>query len=225
MRKETTMTAVALSRGALVILVALASATTGCDLGGTRGEGAITTEARQVGSFAAIESGAGIGVAVQVGPAPSLEVHAQANLLPIIVSEVQNGTLRLHSDHGYTTTEKVEVVITTPSLTRIVLSGGSQGQIQGLTSDDLDVELTGGSRLSATGEAADVILDMSGGSTATLEGLSTKTIRLDLSGGCTTTVRASDRVSGSATGGSRITVLGDAELMVDSSGDSRVGRG
>jgi hypothetical protein len=203
----------------------IAAASAACDLAGTRGEGAVKTDTRDVGAFSRIETGAGIGVTVRVGPARALEVHAQENLLPIIVTEVQNDTLFLRSAHVYTTSEKVEVVLTTPTLSRIVLSGGSRGSIDGLAANDMEIELSGGSRLTATGDVEDLTLGMSGGSTATLDGLSTSTIRLDASGGSTATVRAAGEVRGSASGGARITVLGAAKLTVDTTGGSDVDRG
>ncbi len=206
---------------ALGLLVAGAAA--GCDLG-TSGEGAVKTEEREVAAFSRIETSAGIDVRVTFDPTPSLEVRAQENLLPLIIAEVKNDTLHLRSAHAYTTTEKVEVTLTTPSLTRLVLSGGSHGQIDDLQAEDMELELSGGSRLDATGEATNLTLGMSGGSAAGLQDLETATIKVDASGGSNATVRASGEVRGSATGGSRITVIGEAALSVDTTGNSYVGR-
>jgi hypothetical protein len=225
-RKDTTMTAPTPRLKPLLPMalgLVLAGAGAGCELG-TRGEGAVKTEAREVAAFSRIETSAGIDVSVTFDPTPSLEVHAQENLLPLIVAEVKDDTLHLRTTQPYTTTEKVEVVLTTPSLTRLVLSGGSHGQITDLQAEDLELELSGGSRLDATGKATNLTLGMSGGSAAGLQDLETKTIEVDASGGCNATVRASGEVRGSATGGSRITVIGEAALSVDTTGNSYVGR-
>jgi hypothetical protein len=103
-------------------------------------------------------------------------------------------------------------------------SGGSQGRIEGLDAERLDIGLSGGAGLTATGMATSVALNMTGGSRASLENLTATTITLDLSGGTTATVQASDRVSGSASGGSRVSVLGDAQLNVEISGGGEVTR-
>jgi hypothetical protein len=204
---------------------AIAATSVGCDLTGTRGEGPVKAETRNIAAFSRIETSAGIGTSVQIGPAGTIEVRAQENILPNIVTEVANGTLRLHSAHSYTTSEKVEVVITTPSLAGVVLSGGSVGRIEGFRQDALEIEVSGGSRLTAIGEATALDLNMSGGSVATLDDLSTRTIKVAASGGSRATVRASERVDGSASGGTSITVIGDAELSVDTTGASNVSRG
>ena len=205
--------------------VAVIGTTAGCNVTGTRGDGAVKTETRQVAAFSRIETSAGIGISVRIGPAGTLEVRAQENLLPVILTDVENGTLRVRSAHSYTTSEKVEVVVATPSLSGVVLSGGSQGRIEGLDQEAIAIDISGGSRLTAIGEAIDLDLNLSGGSTAGLEGLSARTIKLDASGGSTATVRASERIAGSASGGTTITVLGDAVVNVDTTGAAHVNRG
>jgi hypothetical protein len=204
---------------------AVVATSAGCNLTGTRGEGPVKTQTRNVEAFSRVETSGGIGISVQIGPAGTLEVRAQENILPNILTEVVSGTLRLHSAQTYTTSEKVEVVITTPSLAGVVMSGGSVGRIEGLREETLDIELSGGSRLTAIGEATDLALGVTGGSIASLDGLSTRTVKVEGSGGSRATVQASERVEGSASGGTSITVIGDAELSVVTTGASSVGRG
>jgi hypothetical protein len=203
-------------------VVALALATTACDLGGTRGQGEVTSETRQTDTFSRIEAGEGINVSVGIGTASDLEVRAQGNLLPIIVTEVSDDTLRIHSSSSYTTSEKVEVILATPQLDRLVLSGGSRGSVDGLASEAFDIDLTGGSVVTASGAANTVSLDVSGGSVAEMGALTATTISVDLSGGSRAEVRATDLVSGSATGGSKVSVFGDADVRVDTTGGSQV---
>lgn len=200
----------------------LAVSLTACGLVGTRGEGAVTNETRQTDDFSSIESGGGIHVSVAIGPASSLEVSAQSNILPLIVTEVVDGTLRIRSSAGFTTTEGVDVTLTTPQLERIQLSGGSRGDIDGLAADALDVQLSGGSVLTASGTANTMVVDVSGGSVGQLEGLTATTIQVDLSGGSRVEVRATDHVNGSASGGSRMSVAGGAAASVKTTDGSQV---
>ena len=53
---------------------------------------------------------------VTIGPAQSVEVHAQANILPIISTSVEGGTLHIDATKEFSTTEAVEVVIVTRRL-------------------------------------------------------------------------------------------------------------
>jgi Putative auto-transporter adhesin, head GIN domain len=203
-------------------VVAFSASLSACDLVGTRGEGAVAVEMREVKAFSRIESGSGIHVSVGIGPSSSLEVSAQGNILPLIVTEVVDGTLRIRSSKSFTTTERVEVTLTTPQLEGIQLTGGSRGDVDGLVANAFDVVLSGGSVLTARGTANTMVLGVSGGSVGELEGLTATTIKVDLSGGSRVALRATDLVNGSASGGSRVSVAGGAVASVNATGGSQV---
>ena len=205
-----------------IMVLATSAAATACSMIGTRGEGAITSETRQTDPFTRVESGTGIHVSVGIGEAKPVEVRAQANILPLIETKVTDGTLRIESSKAFTSSEKIEVILATPELERIVLSGGSRGAVDGLASEAFDAQLSGGSVLTAAGTASDLSLDASGGSVAELDGLTAGTVDVDISGGSRAAVRATDEVQGSATGGSRVTIAGGANSTVDTSGGSQV---
>jgi Putative auto-transporter adhesin, head GIN domain len=210
-----------LSVAGMAVLAVVAMA---CEPAGTRGEGAVTSETRQTDTFSRIESGGGIHVTVGIGDPSALEVRAQGNLLPLITTEVVDGTLRIQSSKAYTTSETIEVILTTPELERIVLNGGARGTVDGLSSAAFDVALNGGSVLTATGTASTVTLEVGGGSVAELEALTAATITVDISGGSRAEVRATDLVDGSAMGGSRVSVAGGANTTVDTTDGSQVER-
>jgi hypothetical protein len=203
-------------------MIVLAVITAGCGLFRVTGEGPIQSENRQADAFSRIEVSAGIGVTVRIGSARSVEVRAQENILPIIATDVEGDTLLIRSTRSYSASEGVEVTVVTPMITGISMSGGSQGHIEDLETERLDVDLDGGAGLTVTGVASSLALDASGGSRAELGNLSATTITLDVSGGSIATVQASDEVSGSASGGSRVTVLGDPEVSVGVSSGAHV---
>jgi hypothetical protein len=215
-----TMTPVPVAVVATMVLAGLA----GCGSSRVTGEGPVQSETRNADPFTRIEVSGGISVTVRIGPTQALEVSAQENILPVIATDVEGDTLRIRSTESYSTSEGVEVAVATPALVGISMSGGSRGRIEGLDAERLDIGLSGGAGLTATGTATSVALNMTGGSRASLENLTASTITLDLSGGTTATVQASDRVSGSASGGSRVSVLGDAQLNVEVSGGGEVRR-
>jgi hypothetical protein len=203
-------------------MIVLTAFTGGCGLFRVTGEGPIQSETRQADAFSRIEVSAGIGVTVRMGPGRSLEVRAQKNILPVIATNVEGDTLRIRSTRSYSASEGVEVTVVTPTVAGISMSGGSQGHVDGLETEHLDLDLSGGAGLTVTGAAGTVALDASGGSHAELANLSATAITLDISGGSTVTVHASDQVSGSASGESRLTVLGDPEVSVEVSSGAHV---
>ena len=187
---------------ALVVAAIAATAVAGCNsITGRTGTGAVKTETRQAAPFSKIDVGYGINVTVGIGAAKPLEVRAQENILPIIVTEVQGDTLRIRASSEFNTSEPVDVTIVTPTLTSISLGGGSSAQVTGIAADRLEVTAGGGGSISATGTVGALSLTMTGGAEAALTDLAAKTVNLELSGGSTAALRASDEVSGSASGG------------------------
>ena len=206
---------------ATMAIVALSIVAIGC----TTGSGAVASETRDVGAFTRIDAGGGIGVTVTIAPAGPLTLTAQDDVRPLIATEVVDGTLKIHATKSYTTTAEVVVAVTMPSVESLTTSGGSAIEIADLAGDALTLDLTGGSRVHLTGAVDTIDLSASGGSRAEIDGLTATSITVDLTGGSVASVRATDEVSGSAGGGSRVTVHGDAQLNVESTGGSTVNRG
>jgi hypothetical protein len=185
--------------------------------GCTRGDGPVMSESRDVGAFTRIEVSGGIsGVTVQIGQSGSLEVRAQENILPLVSTEVEADTLTISStSQSFSTSQGIDVVVVTQTLDEISMSGGSQGQIEGVDAASLTVKLSGGSQITVMGTADTVELEASGGSSANLEDLAATAMTLDVSGGSNATVQVSDTVNGSASGESQVTVHGGAQLNVE----------
>ena len=162
---------------------------------------------------------------VRIGSTASVEVSGQGNILSIIATDVEGDTLKVRSTEAFRTSTGVGVTVVTPTLAGITLSGGSQGVIEGLNVDRLEIHLNGGAGLTASGTANSITLSCNGGAAAGLEGLAAQTVNIDANGGASATVRASTEVVGSANGGARVTVLGDATLNVETSGGATVTRG
>jgi hypothetical protein len=205
----------------LSAFVALAAVLAGC----IQGQGPVTSELREVAAFTRIEATAGIRVVVRIGPAEAIEVSAHENLLPTIATDLRGDTLSIEASEDFTTLEPVTVTVVVPVLDGITLSGGSQAAIDGLDAESLELRIRGGAQVTAAGSVGSVTLHADGAATASLEDLSVRVGTVSMDGGATATLTASDEVTGTAAGGSHLTVLGDAVVSVEESGGSDVARG
>ena len=91
-----------------------------------------------------------------------------------------------------------------------------------MANDHLDIVLTEGAGLVATGRATDVALEASEGARANLATLSVKTMSVNLSGGATAALSVSDQLTGTASGGAVANIAGGAALDVETSGGASV---
>jgi hypothetical protein len=189
-----------------------------------QGEGPLVTEPRDSRPFTNVEAGAGIHVVIHVGPAASVVVEAQEDLLPVIATDVSGDTLHVESVDDFTSSEPVTVTVTTPVLEGIHAGGGATVHLDEAVGERLELTVKGGARLTASGSATDVTLQADGGSSVELADLLATRTHVDLDGGATATVSASQVVDGRAGGGARLTVRGDPVVDVQTSGGAVVAR-
>lgn len=97
---------------------------TSCDMNSITGSGNIITEKRTVNHFDGINISGSIDVEVRSGEAVSVEVEADDNILPYIITEVANGMFkaRYKSNSSFSNTH-AKVYVTVPSLQKISISG------------------------------------------------------------------------------------------------------
>lgn len=209
----------------------------------TRGSGNVQRETRAVGSFTGVSVSSGIRGEVKVGT-QRVELEADDNVLPIIETVVEDGTLMVRfKHHGSLRTETPIVVrVTAPSIEALDASGGSSIRAEVASSDDLSIQssgggevhvkhvavkklhadVSGGGGLFLDGAADQVRLALSGGSRCVGEQFRTRALRINASGGSIARLAVTDKVNGAASGGSVIHVSGTPELRVSSTGGSIV---
>jgi len=209
--------------GAVVLLGA-------CDIshnhvtGTTTGSGELVTESRPVGGFRVVSvSGAGHLIVEQTG-VESLEITAEADLLPHIRSEVVDERLVLGFVPGVKVsgTRPVEYRLTVRDLTGIEASGASRVEAHGLRTRDLATVLSGASFLDASGEANAHVLVVSGASRAEASDLASRVSTATVSGASLARLRVTDSLVATASGASTLEYYGDPTVIANVSGGSVV---
>ncbi|HEY6910927.1 MAG TPA: head GIN domain-containing protein [Myxococcales bacterium] len=224
------------------VLIALLSAA--CVHETVRGSGRTTRELRDLPRFDAVAVHSGIHALVEAGPQAPVQVDADDNILPLVVTEVVDGTLeiRFRRDTSVYSGEPVRVKVSAPAIHRLDASGGaelrasvepgedlevrssggSEVRIRGLDANRLSVSGSGGARVQLSGAADSVRLHISGGTRVRAASLSARAVNVHGSGGASAEIRASDVVRGSLSGGSTVHLIGRASSRVSTSGGSSV---
>jgi hypothetical protein len=208
-RRSIALVAVALLGANLLAACAIAS-------------GEQTTEPREVTDATKLDVESGIGVIGTLGSPAAATVSAPADVQDRVVVETIDDTLRIHLGEALVLPSDIDVALTIPTLTAIAASGGAFVEVDDLAVEDLTVETSGGARVTASGTAGSMTLQASGGSRQELAELVAATVELDASGGAVIQVQATDEVSGSASGGSRVNVAGAASVRVETSGGANL---
>jgi Putative auto-transporter adhesin, head GIN domain len=224
------------------LLVALLSAA--CAHESVRGSGRTTRELRDLPRFDAVEVHSGIHAVVEIGAQAPVQVDADDNILPLLVTEVVDRTLsiRFRHDADVQSEQPVRVKVRAPAVHRLEAtggselraeveagedlevrsSGGSEVRVRGLNANRLSVSGSGGARVQLSGAADLVKLRISGGSRVRAAALAARTVSVHGSGGASAEIRASDVLRGSLSGGSTVHLVGPASSRVSTSGGSSV---
>jgi hypothetical protein len=153
---------------------------------GERGSGNVVAETREVSGFRALEVSYPAQVFVSQGSQESLKIEAEDNLLPLLKTEVKNGTLQIfyRRENGkhVNPTKTVKVTIVVKDLADVDFSSAGELTIEKLKTDSLDVSMSGAGNLNLDGVQVNGLgVNLSGAGTMTASG-ETEDLDLNISG-------------------------------------------
>ncbi len=168
------------------------------------GTGELTTEDRTDADFQHLSVGGGLRVIVRAGSPASVTLSTQANLLPLVVTQVTDGQLIVNvAPPGISSREPVTLTVVVPDLRSITLSGGAVGTLDASTTE-LAIDVSGGAQLDATGRVGRLRLMASSGAQARLSGFVADSATVAMSGGSRAELNVVNDVSGTAGGGANL---------------------
>jgi hypothetical protein len=180
-----------------------------CNSNAIQGSGVSKTESRNVPSFSKIELSGSPDVEVAVGPAESLSVTADDNILPLIETKVDGGTLDIGSKDSYSTSIGVKVKITAPTLEGVSISGSGNIHVTGLKAGEMEAGITGSGNIVIAGTSDQLTAHITGSGNLKADELSVKHARVTVTGSGDATIRASDEVEATVTGSGNIRYAGN----------------
>lgn len=149
------------------------------------GSGNFTTETRDVSPTNHIESRGNFNVRITQGNVPSVKVEADANLLPYIITQRENGKLviKTKDNVNLSSIDAITVYITTDRLEEVELegSGNISGEGKFTGSDHLKLSIAGTGDITIDVNTPKVNCSIAGTGTINVSG-ETKDSRVDIAG-------------------------------------------
>jgi hypothetical protein len=212
-----------------IIIVALLSLTLfSCnfDFGpGVQGNGNVQIEERPINApFSAIHVATGLNVYLAQSDNETITVEADENLQELIVTEVVNNVLKIHSRKNIGPASSKKVLVNFKEISKINASSGSSVQSTNtITSKDLDLSSSSGSTMKISLNSNALSCSSSSGSSLHLTGETDKLIARSASG---SSIRAGDLNAVStnveASSGSSITINTLKELTANASSGASI---
>jgi hypothetical protein len=149
---------------------------------GTHGDGNVQKETRKISTFNGIEVSGAFQIILKQGAVEELIVEADANLLPLIRTEVVGGTLNIETKKPIHHVTVMKVYVTVKDLNRIDVSGAVDINTEGrITVPELSIDASGASDSKLELGVQKLKLDCSGASKMRFSGFATN-VNMDLSG-------------------------------------------
>ncbi len=192
---------------ALVFLVGA-----GCDWRGIEGNGRVTTETRQIDPFTTLETSGAYRVEWSPGPV-SLQVVTDENLHQYVKTSIDGDKLVIRTRQRINPTESVKVLLTSPALAAVELTGASRFTGKGVTGEKFVVRTTGASRVTLEGNVNELTASHTGASRLNAEELKTQNATLDLTGASKAEISVEKTLKVAISGAGKVTYKGDPKIL------------
>jgi hypothetical protein len=146
------------------------------------GDGIAARDQRMVGTVNGLDVNGSIVVDVRVGPATSLVVEADSNLLPLIRTDVRGDTLNIYTDRSYRSRNPVHVIYTVPRLSDLRQNGSGRVAVEGLNGAPLTLRRNGSGAVALSGQVASLDIESNGSGSLDAGRLQSASARLSLTG-------------------------------------------
>lgn len=195
---------------------------------GTHGDGNVLKEVRKVTSFDGIDVSGAFDIILKQGLVEEVTVEADANLLPIIRTEVVGGTLRIETKKPVNHVTVMRVYVTVKNLKNIDVSGAvditTDGRItvpelsidaSGASDSKMEIAVqklklssSGASKMKFSGSATDVRMDLSGAADIYGYDMLSETYDIDISGAGNAQINVSKRIRAEISGAGSVKYRG-----------------
>ena len=203
----------------------------------------LISENRDVNGFKAIEFSTFGKINIIQGDKESLNISGPDNLVPEIITTVNNGTLIIKNKENITVTsfnnaDILTFTIVAKELTSLAVSGAGDVQIETLstpsmslslsgagkvqqnqiTTDDLKIAISGLGGIDISGQSSRTTIEISGAGNVNAPELKTQTANVTISGLGGATLWVTDQLTGEISGAGNVSYYGNPQASTNSSG-------
>lgn len=167
---------------------------------------------RDVAEFQEVSIGGKAEVDIQVGPARSVVLEADAADLPHLKAEVKDGELKIGYEHNWLggTGERgaYKVHITTPHLEGFGLAGAGTARIAGMEGKKAELKIAGSGEITASGTVGELEVEIAGSGSVNLAGLAARDAEVKIAGSGDAEVKASNALEVKIAGSGNVRHVG-----------------
>ncbi|EDP94968.1 head GIN domain-containing protein [Kordia algicida OT-1] len=210
---------------------------TSCDFNfssGVAGNRNVVMEERDADEpFTKIKASEGLDVYITQSSTPSIEVEADENIISLIATDIDNGTLRIHTEKNIGRCKSKKVHVSVPNIEKIVSTSGADVysteiivadllEVRSNSGADVKIEVkaesvtcstSSGADIKISGSANSLVANASSGSDIQAKELEVKDCDASASSGADVTVNVSEKLVASSSSGGDVHYYGNPESV------------
>jgi len=209
-----------------IVLVLVMFIAAGCKhhMGSVHGSGKRELQKRDVSPFTSISAQGAFNINVVCQKNQSLEIEGDDNILPLIVTEVSGGVLRLKSTKEYSVSEPMQIKISVPNIDGLNVAGAGTIEVSDLKNDKFEIDSEGAPQIKVSGSTKVVDIDTSGAARIDTHSLHAAKGVVDSKGVSKIDVDVKDQLDVTISGPSVITYQGDPSINKTIHGPGKIVR-
>lgn len=201
---------------------------------GVKGNGNVTTEDRIINeSFYAIKASEGLDVFLTQSDTESITVEADENLQELIITEINDGVLKIHTKENIGRSKSKKVMVSFKDISSITSTSGSdvystnsintaELKLKTTSGSDMKLEVntsvldcksTSGSDLKLSGTTDKLFAEATSGSDIEADNLIAESSQVKATSGAGITINTSKKLTAKATSGGNIKYYGNPEIV------------
>ena len=221
----------------IIAIAILSILVTSCDFNfssGIKGNRNVVSEERDADeSFTTIKASEGLDVYITQASNASIEVEADENVISLIATDIDNGTLRIHTEKNIGRCKSKKVHVSVPNIEKIISTSGADVVSTSLiVSDNLEVKSTSGADVRIEVEAENIYCSTSSGADIKISGtarslvakassgsdieakeLEVKSCDASASSGADVTVNVSEKLIANSSSGGDVSYYGNPDTV------------
>lgn len=202
----------------IVFLLAACQASSAPESPVIDGSGRLISETRAVSGFKAVDLNAFGTLTITQGEEEGLEISAEDNVMPLISSDVSDGTLLIKMNGTLNTTRGVIFRLKVKDLEAITISGAGGVKRSKLEGDTLSVRLLGAGSVELFGTVRAQNVEIAGAGAYNAPELASEEATVTIDGFGSAIVQVSKRLDATVNGAGSVEYIGSPEITENVSG-------
>ncbi|KAA3601538.1 MAG: DUF2807 domain-containing protein [Calditrichaeota bacterium] len=191
-----------------------------------KGNGNVVAEKRNVSNFEKVVVDGSFKVFIEHSKNETLEIEAEENILPHIISEVRGDVLRIYTENNVQTTETIKVRIGSDEVDYVELNGSGKIEIDNFQNDRLSVEMNGSGKIYANGKTKDFDVEINGSGKVESQNLKAENVDVEINGSGKVEISSERSINSDINGSGKIIYHGNPTNISNSvNGSGKIVKG